>query len=514
MASVDLNAALFELLETRKQGPSFLEITKTTEIQQPDAGNNMLRIFQEAFPEMEFSLGDVEGKPNIRGMKKVAPPDASKYVPDGYSPQLAARGITEMQTALEAEPDELKRLEISTKLLAMVNTQKAHNFNTYKSRAEAEFGVADLITAADRVKQAEMSSPHNPQTGMPSLQRLQLLETLGVARQRAANRVKELADNDITLAGAENLAKATILSVEKGALAENRRAIIEDRDSKRYAREAAISSMEPALIQNISILRNAQAQPDDAARQAIAAGLYDGKIKLTEFERAIVTANPESLRGLYLLEKDPKKREQVLQLLSAKEEAASEDPIQAKRNMDLFRKVYSVDPSDQTQTRDPAFSDRVRRDNQNLLVRYPDKKARDEVGAQNRVAFQNEHLANVVNQAFQSDVSTWGGLVQSDETAKNALSRMRKTNPNDMGLRRFISTYLAETDGKDLATKSKSLQAVISSAFGAFPRSVVLPIPSEESLMLQMQSMMASAYVADQYRRMKDMGLVFGPGRF
>lgn len=495
MPPIDLNDELLKLTTGPQKQPGFIEITKTTEFQEPDSGENLLRIFQEAFPDTDFVLTAEEGKPRITGMRKQIPPDATKTVPDGFDPNLATRGIKEMTAALESAATDEDRLKVATRLLAMINTQKAYNFESYKTRAEAELGVPDLVNAIERVRQAEIGSPYNPQTGMPSQQRLTLLETLGVARSRAANRVKELLETDVSLVQSENLAKATIIEMEKGSLLAGRELLREERESKRIAKETAIGSMNPEFIQNISILRNANSKPGETERRAIAEGLYDGKIKLTETERLLANATPDSIKAFYLVEKDQKKKEQALQLLAAKEAASVGDEAQAKRNMDLFRRVYATDVADLTQTRDPALSARVRQKSQQNIVAYPDTKTRNEVNAQDRVAFQNEYLTRIVNDAFQNDVSQWQGVVQSDDTAKAVIKQMRAKDPKKMDMRRFISEYLNYNDGKPLSDKSKALQAITSSALGAFPTSVILPIPSEESVMLQTQRMLASSYV-------------------
>jgi hypothetical protein len=493
--ALDLNAELLKLDTGGANRPSFLEITKTTDVQAPDAGQSLLKVFQEAFPESDFTLTETEGKPTIRGMRKQIPPDANKLYPEGFSPKINLSGIEEMRKALESAITDEDKLSVSIKLLAMIATQKAYNFTNYKSRAELEYGVPELVTAIEKVRQAELASPFNPGTGMPSQQRLQLLETLGTARSRAAIRVKELSDSDISLAQSEHMAQATILEMEKGSLLAGRQLVREEKESRRIAKETAIGAMEPSFIQNISILRNARGDPTDTERRAIAEGLYDGKIKLTETERLLATATPDSIKAFYLVEKDQKKKEQALQLLAAKELAAAGNESQAKRNMDLFRKAYSIDVADITVTRDPTLSARVRQKNQQNIAAYPDKKTRDEVGAQDRVAFQNEYLNNVINQAFQSNVSEWQGVVQSDDTAKAVIKQMRAVNPKELNMRKFISEYLNFNDGKSLAEKSRAIQAITASALAAFPTSVVLPIPSEESIAMQTQRMLASSYV-------------------
>jgi hypothetical protein len=495
MPPIDLND---ELLKLGQNKPSFLQITKTTENQVPDSGETLLRVFEEAFPEMEFALTTTEGKPTITSMRKQIPPDVKTATPEGFDPKLNTRGITEMEQALEAAITDEDKLAAATRLLAMVQTQKAYNFNEYKVRAESEFGVSDLVTAIDKVKQAEISSPYNPHTGMPSAQRIQLLEVLGLARVRVANRVKELSEADVSLVRAESMARATIMEMEKGAALAGKAMLREERDARRLAKETAIGSMNPEFIQNISILRNANPAPNETERRAIAEGLYDNKIKLTETERLLANATPDSIKAFYLVEKDQKKKEQALQLLAAKETAVTGNPAQAKKNMELFRRVYSTDVADAAQTRDPELSDRVRRKSQQNIAAYPDTKTRSEVAAQDRVAFQNEYLNRIVNQAFQNDVSQWQGVIQSDDTAKLVIKQMQAKDPKKMDMRRFISEYLNYRDGKDLADKSKALQAITASALSAIPGSIVLPLPSEESVMLQTQRMMASSYVFSQ----------------
>ena len=500
---LNLDEALADIIaSTPSSNQSFIQIANTSEGgQTPDRMQSMLQIFQSAFPDMDFTIADnAEGQKSVKGRQKQQPAGVSNAIPDGFSPQRNAAGIQDLQSALEKAATDEDKLQIAVKLNAAVQTQKAFNFTKYKQQAEAEFGVPDLIQATNRIQQSELASPFNPGTGMPSAQRLQILEVLGIARVRASNRVNELAQNDITLAGAENLAKSVIVGLEKGLAVAGKQGLLEDKEARRLTKETAIGAMDPNFIQNVSILRNATADPTDSQRRAIAEGIYDNKIKLTEIERLLATATPDSIKGFYLTAKEPKHKEQALQLLEAKEIALIGDEKQAKRNMTLFKQAYTHDVADLATTGDAQLSTRVKQKNAENIARYPDKKERDIVNAQDRVAFQNEYLNRIVNNAFSNDVSGWQGVIQSDDTAKSVLKQMRAYNPKELNMRKFIIEYLNYNDGKSLGDKSKAIQAISASALSAFPQSVVLPLPSEESIQMQTQRMIASAYVGAQFR--------------
>lgn len=501
MASIDLNETLKQIVSGGHSSP-FIQIAKTTESgPAPDVAQTMLKVFEAAFPDMSFDIvSDKEGKQAVRGVQKQQPANTAESVPQGLDPKLVDKGIADLQKALSTAVSDEEKLNIAVRLKAAVDTAKAFKFNQYKEIAEAEFGIPDMVQAISRVQQAEAASPYNPGTGMPSMQRLQLLETLGIARVRASNRVKELSDSDTSLVGAANLASATILEIEKGMQLAGKASILEARDAARLAKETAIGSMNPDFIQNVSILKNATPNPTDAQRRAIAEGIYDKKINLTETERVLATASPDSLKGLYVTVKDPKHKEQVLQLLEAKELAITGDAQQAKRNLEVFKKAYSIDVADLKATGMPELSDRARRKASENVARYPDKSARDQVSREDRIAFQNEYLANVVTAAFTEDVGSWTGVIQSDDTAKAVLRQMKITNPKDVNMRKFITNYLMYNDGKNLDQKSKAIQAITASAMNAFTQSVVLPIPSEESIGQLTQRMLAAAYVTESVR--------------
>lgn len=471
---------------------SSIQITKTGDVDQ----GRLLASFQAAYPDLNFeTFNDQEGRSGIRSLPKLKGASAIGHVvPDGYSPQLASQGLKDLQAALENSKDDEERFTIATKLNTLVQTQKAFSFTKYKDRAEREFGVPEIETAIEQIRQAELRSPFNPGNGMPSQQRMALIEQLGVARTRAGQRIGEYMQTDTSLIGAENLAKGTIAEIQGRAQLAGRQELLDERRAKKDAREAAISSLNPTFVNSVSVLRNGRNLESGADLSAFAAQIVDGKIRLTDTERAIATASDENLVDFYLTAKAPKDRQTILSVLDAREKAVTLDDKQAKRNMDLFKAITALDLSD---TKNPMVTPQMREKWKRLQSEVTANaaatgKSKDEMLATGANALRRELMAQAVKASFYSDVRNWEGVIKSDDLAKGIMRQTQIEGQKIVSFKDFVDRYLDTEDGRNLQEKSKSLQAALVSSVTALPPSAVLPIPSQESLMLEAQQLIAS----------------------
>lgn len=472
--------------------------TKTVSEQDPAVRSaNLKSLYESAYPDLLFNIettGDnVRITSSPREKNNVS---SSALVPSGFSPKLASAGIADLQASLEKATTDKEKLEIAFKLKAMVATTKSVKFQEYKSRAEAEFGIPDILLSIDNIKRAEMLSSNNPGNGMPSRERLALISSLGVARTHAANRIKEMSDNDTAFAAAENLADATISALRIGSVLDERQARQDARDEKAYAREAAIVSLQPEFLTGISTVRFNNPAPDQKTMRSIAEQLVDGKLRLSETEKVLAGADADSLKGLYVGLKDPKEKEMAFRLIEAKELALNPDKTQAKLNVQLFKEIFA---KDLTNLKDaPGISKRYKQRVQEISIQMAGASTREKDQEMQRmgVAIRNEYLGEIVKREFNRDISRWGGLIQSDETAK-AIMLQHRGDKVPLSITRFIDEYNAYNDGKDKGKKSQAIQAIIVSAVEALPRSVVLPIMSPESALLEAQRMTASQSIKE-----------------
>lgn len=466
-----------------------IEITKTG----ANFADNqrLLDIFQQAFPDEEFEVSkDEQGRPGIRSKPKLTKASVTgQPVPEGYSVSIAEQGIKDLQTSLENEKDDEKRFEIASRLNTMIQTQKAYRFNEYKQRAEAEFGVPDLLGAIDGVKRAELASRFNPGTGMPSAERMQLLESLGVARARASSRIQEMMSLDPVLTGAEALVKGTIAEIQGKTVLEGRRDIIEQRNIQKQARVAAISSLDPNFLEAVSIIRFNKVIPE---LTSIAEQIVDKKIALNEVERMLASADTETLKQFYIQAKNPKDKALTLQILEAKERNVVGDDAQARRNIKLFSTLAEKNLSAED---DRSIPPEIRRRYKQAQTEVTAQAAasgrtRDELLAERTVAIKRELLSEVIKGAFYQDMSSWNGLIRSDQAAQEII---RQAGKDKLNLKQFVDKYFAHNDGRSFADKGKALQAIMVSGTEALPRSAVLPIPSSESVLLEAQRILAQA---------------------
>ncbi len=470
---------------------SSIQVTKTGDV---DPGR-LLASFQAAYPDMTFeTFTDDEGRRGIRSLQKAqSPSPIGASLPAGYSPILADQGLRDLQAALENAQDDEERFSIATKLNTLVQTQKAFRYTQYKQRSESEFGVPELESAIENVRQAELRSPFNPGNGMPSQQRLALIEQLGVARSRAGQRIGEFMQTDTALVGAENLAKGTIAEIEGRMKLAGMTEILNERRAKKAAREAAISSMNPSFVQSASVLAQGKLLADDKELGAFAASIYDGKVKLTETQRAIANADDDSLLNFYYTAKNPKDKQLVLNVLDARERIATGNEEEAKRNMQLFKTISGLDLNDQKDPRiTPQMKERWKQlQTQVVAQAAASGKSKDEMLAAGANALRRELMAQAVKASFYSDVSNWDGLIKADESSKVIIQQAKKEGIKALSFKDFVDRYLDFNDGKSLQDKSKNLQAALISGISAMPNSAVLPIPSQESLQLEAQALIA-----------------------
>lgn len=508
LGSLDLDSALSNL--TRDPGlnrPGSMQIIRTTAgVSETDRNDPkaMLSVFEQAFPDDIFeSFITEQGQSGVRTVGK----KQRKYepVPEGYNAQIASRGIADVKTALEKATTDEERVKLAIQLNQMVTVQKAHNFNSYKSAAETEFGIPALLQAIEGVRQAEARSPFNPGNGMPSAQRLELINHLGIARQRAASRVAELMGADPAIVEAESLAKSTLATIDAVMKLDERKDRNEDRDARRSARRAAIDSIDQAFVDNVGILKLGKT-PDEKVSLSIREQLVDGKIKLSDTERLLVTASDETLTNFYAQTKNEKEKASILSILGAKERKTAGDEATAKRNVEIFRKVMSIDLSDEKNTMvTPALRKKWKQANQEVIAQAAASgRAKDELLGQRAVALKRELLDDVIRQAMYGNVRTWQGVIQSDDLAKHILNDPKNKDKN-ISLQEFIGQYAAVSNGKNWLEKSKSIQAIAASALSAMPKSAILPIPSEESLMLEVQRMSVGALTRNSYDGLRNL---------
>jgi hypothetical protein len=489
-SGTDYNLALAALVEQNqgKAVPFQAQVSSGASPKIANIPDSLLSVFQQSFPDMDFEVieGGIRSKPKDKTAANIG-----ASVPDGYSPKLADAGIRDYITALEKATTEEEKFSTAVRLNAAVQTQKAYRFGEFKGRAEAEYGIPDLMNAIERIKQAEAASPHNPGNGIPSKQRMDMMITLIGARTAAANRVKDFMDSDPSLSAAENLAKATITELEGKMRLEQRGELLDEKKRKRLERESLITSYEPNYVNNVQILKYGKLDPTrdlDVRNQ-----LADGKIKLSETERMLATASDDTLTNLYSRSKDIKDKAMVLTLLEAKEEQITGDKAQAKRNIGFYKAVMDSDLGDQKNPfMTPAMRARWKQASSEATAQTAlSSKSKDEAMSERSTALKREMLAEGVKAAFFGDVSTWQGLFKSDEVAQ-AILRGANDKKEKLTTTAFVDRYLAYNDGKPLEQKSKAIQAIMTSAAAAVGRSHVLPIPSEESIKMEAQRITAA----------------------
>lgn len=495
----DLTNSLQEIVNNgRVNSAGSIQVIKTTAgVASQDRTDNgsMLATFEAAFPDTQFEeFVNSEGQKGIRSIgKKPSTFGSETPIPEGYSVDTGMRGIQDLQKALESATDDQEKAKIAITLNAAVQTQKAVQFGRFKRQAESEFGVPELMASIEQVKQAEMQSPYNPHTGMPSAQRMELIGSLGVARTRAAARVGELMQTDPKLAAAENLAKATLTQIDTSLKLVGRQEIIDERQRKKAAREAAIASFDPNFVNNVAILKLGK-PADDKVSQSIREQIVDGKLKLSDTERLLATADDATLQNYYAQTKTPKDKGLALQMLAAKELQATGDVTTAGNNMKIFQAVMDSNLADQS---NPYVTPTMRKRYQTANLEITSQsaasgKSKDELLAARSFALKREILGDVARQYILSDVANWQGLVSSDDTAKQILMQAKKDG-KPLNFKSFVTNYLNTNDGKDLSAKSRALQAIIASATDSLPKSSIIPIPSAESMMQQAQMLMMVA---------------------
>jgi len=445
--------------------------------------------FSQTVADLEYhTFEEFPGKVFAKERKKSVP--APTPVPNGYSPALAQKGIEDLTTALEKATTDKDKLDIALKLSVAVNTQKAYKFDDYKRRAEAEYGVPDILNSIEHIKRAEMTSPSNPGTGVPSRERMDLITSLGAARTHAAQRIREFMATDSDLARAESLAHATIEGIKIGSTIDARQSVADERRMKRDALELAISSVDPNYVAGVAIVKHGNADPSPDQRRAIAEGLVTNKLHLSPIENAVANANPEALKTIYFGARDVKEKELAFRVMAERERAAVGDK-QAETNMKLFKMVSDKDMSKIADEPQIAQKYRKRISEINATMAGAGNKEKEAEILRAKHGIQQEYLGSLVQRAFYSDVNNWNGLIKSDDTAKAVLLQSQR-DKKPISANEFIGKYLNYNDGKRMDQKSMSLQAIITSGFEAIPRSVVLPVPSPESALLQAQSMIAA----------------------
>lgn len=468
----------------------FMQITKSDGSQ--GSQSHLKNVFEQAFPNLEFELTtDEQGKKGIRSKPKptlARADETGQVIPEGYSFATAEQGVKDIQAALEAEKDPKKKFEIASRLSIAVASLKAHRFADFKRRAEAEFGIPELEMAHQRIYQAELTNPNNPGTGMPSMQRMALIESLGVQRVRAANRIQEMLAHDVTIASAEALAKGTMDGIRGSAQLENLFEGIDLKQQRKDTRESTIRNYEPAFLQSVSIIKHGK-RTDDL--YGIGENIYDGKIKLNKVEEFLVGANPDSLKEFYVKSNNPKDRELALKLLQSHEEDVVGNKEVAQRNVNLFRTISDKNLSNNADVEIPAH---IKRKYKQADVEAAGKAAasgrsKDEMLDESSRALKREMLTELTKQAIYKDVNQWNGLIRSDETAQ-AVIRANGNKP--MNLQKFADAYMAYKDNRSFADKGKAFNAIITSATESIPRSIILPIPSAESIQLEAQRIIAS----------------------
>lgn len=451
--------------------------------------DNLLNVFSQAFPDQDFEItADEQGRRGIKSKPKLArSSESGTVVPTGYSAPLAEKGLQDLQTALEAAKTDEERFEIASKLNIATQVYKAHKFGEYKRRADAEHSLPELELALTKIRQAEAASPFNPRNGMPSAQQMTILETIGLARARSANRIKEMMDHDTTIASAEALAKGTIASIQGKLVMEGRTEELERKRAQKEARNAAISAMPPEFLQAVSVIRNGTVSTD---LTEIAAQIYDKKMLLNEGERFLASASPDTLKDFYNVSKNPKERGLALKLLETYENDVVGDKKQTAKHIELFKKISEKGFQDTNDLSIPAhIRERYRRMQSEITAQAAASgKSRDEMLQEGTLALKRELLADTVKTAMFSDLSNWNGLIKGDTTAQSVF---KQAGDKKLDLKRFVSDYLMYQDGKTIEQKGKSLQAIMASGMESLPRSVVLPIPSAESMMLEAQAMTA-----------------------
>ncbi len=465
----------------------------------PDPQQRMLSIFEAAFPDQEFETVVEDGvSRGVRGRPKASSAVPQASIPEGYSPQRNMVAIQEMQSALEKATTDADKYKIATNLNILVNTQKAYNFGVYKQQSEAEFGVPDLVMAVERTKQAELASPYNPGTGMPSQQRLELLQALGVARGRAAVRVGELQANDPTLAAAENLAVGTIKGVQGSVGLAQKEAILDEKARVKMARDAAISSFDPSFLDNVGIMKRGKIVTDPTERAALAGDIYDNKIRLTETETLLANAKSDTLQNYYLSTKDPKDKNLVLTILQNKELQVTGDPAQAERNIKLFKAVFDMDlGSDDARIPKQIKDDWKKANTEALAQAAGSGQSKDALLLNKRVALQRQFLASLVKEQVLGDVKGWQGLITADNAARGVLIAHGGKEPLPVG--KFITAYMDANKQQDPKKTVNALRGIIVSAYEGLPRSNVLPIPAPDSALLEADRLIA-AQTINQFR--------------
>lgn len=494
--NLNLGEALSQLVDANTgralpfQAASGMSIAKTGATKDENA--ELLSVFSAAFPDQDFKVTDFNGQKGIESKPKlVRSPEAGADVPAGYSIRLAEQGIKDLQVALEAAKTDEERFTIATRLNASVQTQKAYKFGEAKRRSEAEYGVPELEMAINQVKNAERLSPFNPGTGMPSAQRMVLIQQLGVARTHAAARVQEIIGSDPAIAHAENLAKGTISEIQGRTVLEGRAERLDSERMRKQARSAAVASMDPIFLESVAALTQ-RSDTSPAGLITLAEQIYDKKMILNDFDATIAKATNENLTAMFPLVKAPKDREKILQVLQRREELATGNKEEAAKNMKIFSTVMgknldSADPQIPSELRN-----RYKKAQAELTARSATmhKDERDMASASSGAGFKRELLGEIVKQAFYFDVDSWNGLVKSDGVAKNILHKSRQ-DKKTLNLTRFSDEYLSHNDGRSLIDKGKALQAIIMSATESLPRSAILPIPSAESFQLEAQRMIS-----------------------
>lgn len=490
----NLDAMMMALQTTPVSQP--LPIASTPVTTDVSNAKGFLTDLQAAYPDQKVDMtvnadGSISGS-FIGGVHMSAA--LPKEVAQSRKQQFES-GVSLLKQSLESSTDPAEKINIAIKLNQMVTEQSVFNYNEYKSQAELQSGVPDLIKAIELIRQQEATAPNRPSNGMPSDQRLALIKQLGAARQDARQYTEELMKGDTGIAQATALAKATLSQFAALDDIDRLTATKEKKQTEEIFKQEQLQN--PQRLNRIGAIMLGNPSPDDKGREAIADRIAKGKLKLSDWEEALSAASTDNLHSMLFDSKvstNPKMSTQIKSVLLSDEIAKTGDKPLAEAHMKILDTVLKLD-LDQLLEKQGIKSNP---DMDSIIIAYQvQKKAGSQVSTANVGKTNKEKqdagtelekkariqiLQQVSTDLFGGNVRGWNGVIKSDPSAQAILSQI--PIEQDVTAKDFITRLMTAKDGKTIKQKSDIARQLVASAAVSAQGSAVLPVPSAESFIL------------------------------